>query len=211
MNGVTMFDRTKRAFDCAASGAALLLLSPVLLATAGGVAARLGRPVLFRQERPGLHGEVFTLLKFRTMLPVDDELGIITNEQRMTGFGRWLRSWSLDELPSLWNVLRGDMSLVGPRPLLVSYLPLYSSTQARRHEVRPGLTGLAQVNGRNNLDWESRFALDVHYVDHRSWRLDLHIVAKTLIKVLRREGIASDGHVVGTPFTGVPRAEARVS
>lgn len=196
------YDAVKRAADAAAAGAGLLLLSPLMAAVAGAVRCRLGSPVFFRQERPGRHGEIFELVKFRTMLEPDPSRGLITNADRMTPFGQWLRSTSLDELPSLWNVLRGEMSLVGPRPLLVSYLPLYSDEQRRRHEVRPGLTGLAQVNGRNALDWETRFELDVHYVDQRSPRLDLAILWQTLIKVIRREGVVSEGHVVGAPFSG---------
>lgn len=198
----TTFDTTKRLFDVVASGLALVALSPVLGATAVSIATKLGRPVLFRQERPGIHGRSFELVKFRTMLNVDESGGVVTDEQRMTPFGSRLRTLSLDELPSLINVLRGDMSLVGPRPLLVQYLPLYSSEQSRRHHVRPGLTGLAQVNGRNALDWTRRFQLDVEYVDTRSWMVDLAILFKTVAKVLRREGITSDGYAVGAPFTG---------
>lgn len=197
-----VFDATKRIFDAGASGVALLVLSPIIGATAIAVALRLGRPVLFRQERPGLHGEVFELVKFRTMLNEDVARGIVSNEDRMTTFGARLRATSLDELPSLWNIVRGDMSLVGPRPLLVKYLPLYTPSQARRHEVRPGLTGLAQVNGRNALDWNSRFKLDVQYVENRSWRLDIKILLQTVDRVFRRDGIVSDGSVVGEPFSG---------
>ncbi len=196
------YDTVKRIVDAAAAGVGLVALAPVMGAVACAVRYRLGSPVLFRQQRPGCQAEVFELIKFRTMLEPDASRGRVSNEERMTPFGRWLRSTSLDELPSLWNVLRGEMSLVGPRPLLVSYLPLYSSDQRRRHEVRPGLTGLAQVNGRNALDWSSRFELDVYYVDNRSLRLDLAIIWQTLIKVLRRDGVVSDGHVVGAPFSG---------
>ncbi len=202
------YDTVKRVIDAAAAGVGLVVLAPVIASVAWAVRRELGSPVLFRQQRPGRGAEVFELVKFRTMLQPDASRGRVTNEDRMTPFGQWLRSTSLDELPSLWNVLRGEMSLVGPRPLLVRYLPLYSSEQARRHEVRPGLTGLAQVNGRNALDWESRFALDVHYVDNRSLRLDLAIVWQTLIKVLRRDGVVSEGHVVGAPFAGTTQVGA---
>lgn len=197
-----VYETTKRAFDVVAAGATLVLLSPLLIAIGILVAMRLGRPILFRQPRPGLNGEVFELVKFRTMLNVDESRGLVTNAERMTPLGARLRSWSLDELPSLINIIRGDMSFVGPRPLLVRYLPLYSEEQARRHEVRPGLTGLAQVNGRNALNWDRRFELDLYYVDNRSWSLDVQIMWKTVLKVLYREGISTDGHVVGAPFAG---------
>lgn len=196
------YDAAKRAIDVTASAAGLIAASPVIAGTYALVRWKLGSPVLFKQERPGLNGEVFELVKFRTMLNVDEKRGIITNEQRMTTVGRRLRAWSLDELPSLVNILKGDMSLVGPRPLLTKYLPLYNERQARRHEVRPGLTGLAQVSGRNALDWESRFEYDVYYVENRSFRLDLKIIMKTVGKVLRRDGISSEGHAVGAPFQG---------
>lgn len=199
------YDTVKRGMDIVGAAVLLVATAPIQAGVAVAVAQKLGRPVLFRQQRPGKDGKPFTLLKFRTMLPVDEESGLVSNEQRMTPFGRTLRSTSLDELPSLWNVLRGELSLVGPRPLLMSYLPLYSHEQFRRHEVRPGLTGLAQVNGRNSLDWESRFVLDVRYVDHRSTGLDLRILWQTLLKVLSREGVASEGHVVGAPFSGGAR------
>lgn len=203
-----VYETTKRAFDVVAAGATLVLLSPLLIAIGILVAMRLGRPILFRQPRPGLNGEVFELVKFRTMLNVDESRGLVTNAERMTPLGARLRSWSLDELPSLINIIRGDMSFVGPRPLLVRYLPLYSEEQARRHEVRPGLTGLAQVNGRNALNWDRRFELDLYYVDNRSWSLDVQIMWKTVLKVLHREGISTDGHVVGAPFAGSPRSES---
>lgn len=196
------YDVVKRAIDIIASGAALIVLSPVMLTIGSMVAIRLGRPVIFTQERPGRDEIVFRLHKFRTMRNVDERRGLVTNEQRMTPLGNKLRATSLDELPSLWNVLRGDMSLVGPRPLLVSYLTLYSREQARRHEVRPGLTGLAQVSGRNGLDWNRRFALDVAYIDNRSLWLDIRILCITVVKVFQREGISSQGHAVGAPFTG---------
>lgn len=197
-----VFDASKRAFDVAASAVALVALAPVMGSVGALVALKLGRPVLFRQERPGRDGKVFELVKFRTMLNVDEAQGVITNEQRMTSFGSSLRALSLDELPSLINVLKGDLSLVGPRPLLVKYLSLYTPEQARRHEVRPGLTGLAQVSGRNSLAWEERFSRDVHYVDNRSWMMDLKILALTVVKVLRRDGITTGNNVVGSPFTG---------
>lgn len=194
----------KRATDVAVSAAALLVLSPVIAGTALAVSVRLGRPVIFKQSRPGLHGKVFMLRKFRTMLPVDENRGQITDADRMTSFGRALRSTSLDELPTLWNVLRGDMSLIGPRPLLVEYLPLYSERQARRHEVRPGVTGLAQVSGRNLLDWPTKFELDVQYVETLSWKLDLHIIVRTVGAVFKREGISAEDTVTMTRFTGNP-------
>lgn len=196
-----LFDLFKRTFDVVAAGAALIVLAPAIGAVALLVRLRLGAPVLFRQDRPGLDGKVFGLLKFRTMHATDVAKGRVSNEERMTRLGSWLRSWSLDELPSLWNIVRGDMSIVGPRPLLVKYLPLYTPEQARRHAVRPGLTGLAQISGRNSLAWEERFALDVHYVDNRSAALDLRIMATTVRKVVRREGITSTDSVVGAPFT----------
>jgi lipopolysaccharide/colanic/teichoic acid biosynthesis glycosyltransferase len=188
----------KRAFDILVSAVALVLLSPLLAALALAVRSKLGKPVLFRQVRPGLHGRPFTLVKFRTMLDTRDGSGrALPDEQRLTGFGRWLRSTSLDELPELWNVLKGDMSLVGPRPLLMQYLDRYSPDQARRHEVRPGITGWTQVNGRNALSWQDKFALDTWYVDHRSLLLDLKILAMTFGQVLRREGIGpQDGEIM---------------
>ncbi len=192
----------KRATDVAVSAAALLTLSPVIAGTALAVAIRLGRPVIFSQPRPGLHGQVFMLRKFRTMLPVDESRGQVTDEERMTTFGRALRSTSLDELPTLWNVLRGDMSLVGPRPLLVEYLPLYNERQARRHEVRPGVTGLAQVSGRNLLDWPTKLELDVRYIETLSWKLDLQIIARTIGAVFKREGISAAGVATMTRFSG---------
>lgn len=198
----SLFDRSKRAFDAIFSGALLILLSPFLCITSAMVATKLGRPILFRQARPGRNAREFELIKFRTMLNVDPDTETITNEQRMTPFGSKLRSLSIDELPSLLNILKGDMSFVGPRPLLTRYLPLYNETQSRRHEVRPGLTGLAQVNGRNALDWPERFSLDVHYVDNRSWCLDVSIILRTVKKVVQREGISSEGNSVGAPFEG---------
>ncbi|GAB3043079.1 sugar transferase [Sediminivirga luteola] len=194
------YDVVKRAGDVFVSAALLVATAPIQAGVAAVVAKNLGRPVLFRQERPGRDGRVFTLLKFRTMRPVDEARGWVTDEERLTPFGKKLRSTSLDELPTLWNVLRGDMSLVGPRPLLVEYLEWYSPEQARRHEVRPGVTGLAQVNGRNALSWEQRFALDVEYVDRRGLMLDLKILASTVRAVLTREGISAEGHVTMNKF-----------
>lgn len=194
------YDTPKRLLDILAAAVGLIALSPIMLTTALMVRAKLGRPVLFRQERPGRHGKVFLLYKFRSMRKVNETRGQITDEQRLTRFGRVLRSTSLDELPSLWNVLRGDMSFVGPRPLLTEYLPRYTSEQARRHDVRPGITGLAQVSGRNNVDWGQRFALDVHYVMGRSLRLDAWILMRTVSSVLRRDGISAEGHVTMAKF-----------
>ncbi len=190
-------------FDLVASGAALIALSPLLLAVAALVRLFLGSPVLFRQERPGLHGRPFMLVKFRTMTGAADAGGrLLPDADRLTRFGMFLRSTSLDELPELWNVLTGDMSLVGPRPLLTDYLPLYSARQARRHEVKPGLTGWAQVNGRNTLTWEDRLEMDVWYVENRSWLLDLKIIWKTIRIVLHREGISQQGSATMERFRG---------
>lgn len=193
----------KRFFDIVVAASALLCLGIPLLFLAWQVRRKLGSPVLFRQVRPGLHGRPFVMVKFRTMT---DERGtdgeLLPDAQRLTAFGRFLRASSLDELPELWNVLRGDMSLVGPRPLLMEYLPLYSAEQARRHEVRPGITGWAQVNGRNALNWEEKFRLDVWYVDHRSLWLDLRILWLTVRKVLVREGISAQGEATMPKFTG---------
>ena len=198
----------KRAFDIAASFAALVVISPVLLLIAVLIRMKLGAPVLFAQPRPGLGGRVFTLWKFRTMTDARDSAGNPRPDaDRLTGFGRFLRSTSLDELPELWNVLRGDMSLVGPRPLLVSYLPRYTAEQARRHEVRPGLTGWAQVNGRNAASWEERLRLDTWYVDHHTMLLDFHIVLKTVTIVLRREGISYADSVTMPEFNPPHRKE----
>lgn len=193
----------KRAFDIVCSALALLLLWPVLLILYVLVRVKLGSPALFRQQRPGLHGRPFMMVKFRTMLDALDADGNpLPDDVRLTRFGRLLRATSLDELPELWNVLKGDMSLVGPRPLLMEYLPLYSAEQARRHEVRPGITGWAQVNGRNALSWPQKFALDVWYVDNRSLLLDIRILLLTVKKVFVREGISSDGQATTSRFTG---------
>ncbi|HEU5209573.1 MAG TPA: sugar transferase [Longimicrobiales bacterium] len=197
------YARAKRAIDIVVSAAGLVLLAPAMALIALMVRGALGGPVLFRQTRPGLHGRPFTILKFRTMRTAHDTGGRpLPDSRRLTPFGRFLRSSSLDELPELWNVLRGDMSLVGPRPLLMEYLPLYSPTQARRHEVRPGLTGWAQVNGRNTLSWEEKFRLDVWYVDHASLQLDLRIVLRTIARVLTRHGITQHGQATAAPFRG---------
>jgi sugar transferase EpsL len=193
----------KRLMDVFGAGVGLLLLSPVIAVTAVVVRAALGRPVLFRQERPGLHGRPFTMFKFRTMLDARDAAGTpLADDRRLTRVGRILRGTSLDELPALWNVLRGDMSLVGPRPLLMEYLPLYSPLQARRHEVRPGITGWAQIHGRNAVGWEERFVLDTWYVDNRSLLLDLRILLMTVGSVLARHGISQEGHATMPRFTG---------
>jgi len=193
----------KRALDLALTIPALILLTPVLAAVALLVRLKLGAPVLFRQVRPGLRGQPFTLIKFRTMIDARDGEGhLLPDADRLTSLGSFLRRTSLDELPELWNVLRGHMSLVGPRPLLVQYLERYTPEQARRHEVRPGITGWAQVNGRNALTWERKFALDVWYADHLSLSLDLRILAATALKVLAREGISEAGHATARPFTG---------
>ncbi|HEY0111872.1 MAG TPA: sugar transferase [Allosphingosinicella sp.] len=193
----------KRLTDILLSTLGLTVLAPVLVVVALAVAVALGRPVFFRQVRPGLHGKPFRLIKFRTMLDsVDSEGNPLDDAQRLTRFGRLLRASSLDELPELWNVLRGDMSLVGPRPLLMRYLPLYSAEQARRHEVRPGLTGWSQVKGRNALSWPEKLALDVWYVEHRSFRLDLQILLMTVAKVASRSGIAAEGSETMPEFRG---------
>lgn len=196
----------KRAFDILIAAMLLLLLSPLFGVVAGLVRIKLGRPIFFRQQRPGLGGRPFELIKFRTMRNAVDRHGRpLADAERLTGFGRALRSTSLDELPELINILRGDMSLVGPRPLLMQYLPLYSAEQARRHDVRPGLTGWAQINGRNALSWDEKFALDVWYVDHRSTMLDIAILWTTIRKVLFREGISAAGEATITPFEGNER------
>jgi sugar transferase EpsL len=193
----------KRFLDVVVAGMGLVVLAPVLAVVTVVIAVVLGRPVLFRQERPGLGGRPFTLYKFRTMRNATDASGApLPDAARLTATGRFLRAASLDELPELWNVLRGDMSLVGPRPLLPEYLPLYSVEQARRHEVRPGLTGWAQVNGRNAVGWDERLAMDVWYVDHRSLRLDLAILVRTVLLVLRRDGISAAGEATMARFRG---------
>ena len=193
----------KRLFDLTAGLFLFLLTLPLLAITGFLVRVKLGRPVLFRQERPGKDGRNFTLAKFRTMLPATSAtVSSQDDAERMTGFGRALRSTSLDELPELYSVIKGDMSLVGPRPLLAEYLPLYSPEQARRHEVRPGLTGLAQVSGRNAVNWPERLAMDVWYVDNISLRLDLSILWRTVRAVVRREGTTAEGQATMAPFEG---------
>lgn len=194
--------RGKRALDLVLTVPAFVASLPVQAATALAIRAAMGRPVLFRQERPGLNGQPFEMVKFRTMLNPDPERGLVTDEQRMTRLGSFLRSTSLDELPTLWNIVKGDMSVVGPRPLLMRYLDRYTPEQARRHEVRPGLTGLAQVSGRNAITWEEKFAYDVEYVDHQSLRGDLALIARTMGQVLRRDGISADGSATMPEFLG---------
>lgn len=194
---------SKRLFDIVASFCGLLLLAPVIAIVAWQIRRKLGSPVLFRQVRPGLDGKPFEMVKFRSMRDAMDAEGKpLPDSERMTPFGSFLRSSSLDELPGLWNVLKGDMSLVGPRPLLVEYLPLYSPEQYRRHEVQPGITGWAQVNGRNAISWEDKFKLDVWYVDNQSLWLDIRIILLTVKKVLLRDGISADGEATMAKFTG---------
>jgi len=193
----------KRVFDILAALLGLLLLSPVILVVAVLVAIKLGRPVLFVQERPGKNGEIFKMVKFRSMTNARDDKGqLLSNAERLPRFGKILRSLSLDELPTLLNVLWGKMSVVGPRPLIAAYLPLYSEEQARRHLVKPGITGWAQVNGRNAIAWDEKFKLDVWYVDNKSFLLDLKIIWKTVGKVMKREGITHEGDVAMPRFTG---------
>ena len=203
-----MRDRVKRTVDVLIAAPLLVLLSPLLALVALAVRVVLGPPVLFRQERPGRHGTPFTILKFRTMNDRRRATGsLLPDEERLTRLGRFLRRTSVDELPELYNVLRGDMSLVGPRPLLMEYLPLYSPDQRRRHEVRPGITGWAQVNGRNALTWNDKFRLDTWYVEHRGLALDLKILAMTAGKVLRGADIAAPGVATMEPFRGNPSAD----
>ena len=198
-----MTNLVKRSFDLVGAAAAIILLSPVLIAIAVFVRLLIGSPILFRQERSGLGAQSFEILKFRSMTDMRDDNGaLLPDAERLSLFGRWLRASSLDELPELLNVATGDMSLVGPRPLLVQYVPLYTAEQARRHEVRPGITGWAQVNGRNALSWEEKFALDVWYVDHQSFWLDAKIIALTAWKVLKREGISQAGEATMPLFEG---------
>jgi sugar transferase EpsL len=193
----------KRVADIVGASVGIILLAPVMLAVALLVLLTMGRPVLFLQQRPGLRGKPFTLYKFRTMRDARSASGeLLPDELRLTTFGKWLRSTSLDELPELFNVLKGEMSLVGPRPLLMEYLPRYSPEQARRHEVKPGITGWAQVNGRNALTWEEKFRMDVWYVDHWNLWLDVKILLLTIWKVLKREGISAEGSATMPVFTG---------
>ena len=196
----------KRSFDFFVALILLIALAPLLALLAAVVRWRLGRPVLFAQIRPGLHGTPFNFYKFRTMTDTRDAAGeLLPDAARLTSLGRLMRKFSLDELPQMVNVLKGDMSLVGPRPLLMEYLPLYSERQARRHEVRPGITGWAQVNGRNALDWDERFEYDLWYVDHRSFWLDLRIIAMTVWRILRPRGISQPGQATMSKFTGSQR------
>lgn len=199
----------KRALDLILVSPALVASLPVQAVLAALVRLKMGKPVLFRQERPGLGGRPFVMLKFRTMTDERDPTGnLLADEARLTGFGRFLRSTSLDELPELWNVLKGDMSLVGPRPLLTHYLSRYTVDQARRHDVRPGITGWAQINGRNTAEWPAKLAMDTWYVDHVSLRLDLRILLRTVIAVTSRQGISATGHATAPEFD--PNAEGEV-
>lgn len=200
----------KRIFDLCLTVPAFVLLSPVMGVTAVLVAVKLGRPVLFTQKRPGYHEQIFQMYKFRSMTDERDEKGeLLPDEMRLTDFGKWLRSSSLDELPELLNILKGDMSLVGPRPLLVQYLPLYNTQQRRRHDVKPGMTGLAQINGRNSISWEEKFAYDVQYVEKISWKEDIRILIETARTVFKKEGINSDNSATMEDFTGSPREEVK--
>lgn len=196
------YDCVKRGFDVVGSAIGLIVLSPVIGALSLAVQVKLGTPVIYKQQRPGKDGELFTLYKFRSMKIVDERDDVENDHLRITEFGQRIRSLSLDELPSLLNVLIGDMSLVGPRPLLIEYLPLYTDEQARRHEVRPGITGLAQVNGRNELAWDKKFALDVEYVEERSLSLDLHILVQTVVSVFTRRGVSKSGQTTTDKFRG---------
>ena len=194
---------TKRCFDILISFSGLIILSPLVALLWGLIRIKLGSPAFFLQDRPGLNGHLFPLVKFRTMTDACDGHGQpLPDSARLTSFGKWLRTTSLDELPELWNVLTGNMSLVGPRPLLVQYLPLYSTEQARRHEVRPGITGWAQINGRNSLSWDEKFSLDIWYVDNQSFWLDIGILVRTVIKVFTRDGINAAGEATMPPFEG---------
>ena len=202
MNGV------KRLVDVVGASLALITLSPLIGVVAATVRSRIGSPVLFRQTRPGRNGEPFQLVKFRTMTDDTTPDGApLPDDERLVEAGRRLRRWSLDELPELWNVLAGDTSLVGPRPLLMDYLPRYTDEQARRHEVRPGITGLAQISGRNNLPWTRRFELDIWYIDNWSVWLDLRILATTLLRVFSGRGISQEGHATMSAFEGSPKQE----
>lgn len=202
----------KRILDIISSLLAIIILSPFLAVTAVLVKTKLGSPVLFRQERPGKDEKIFTLMKFRTMTDERDENGeLLPDEVRLTKFGKFLRSTSIDELPELFNILKGDMSVIGPRPLLVEYIPRYNEHQHRRHEVRPGLSGWAQVNGRNTVSWEDKFDMDVHYVDNYSLAMDVKILFMTVLNVLKREGISSETSATMEVFMGTPgREEANV-
>lgn len=205
----TFYDKyIKRIIDFLLSLIGIIILSPVLLIVSIMVRTKLGSPILFKQERPGLNGKIFKMYKFRTMTNETDENGeLLPDEVRLTKFGKFLRASSLDELPEMFNILKGDMSIVGPRPLLVKYLPLYSERQSHRHDVRPGLTGYAQVNGRNAISWEEKFELDIFYVNNSSFMVDLMIFFKTIKKVFDREGISSDTSVTMEEFKGSREAE----
>lgn len=193
----------KRLFDITAASSALVVLAPIYAVTAYKVKKNLGSPVLFRQVRPGLHGQPFEMLKFRSMKDATDAEGnVLPDSERLTDFGKRLRDSSLDELPELWNVIKGDMSLVGPRPLLMEYMPLYNDEQKRRHHVRPGVTGYAQVNGRNAIGWDKKFELDTWYVDNQSLWLDIKILIKTVKKVVIKDGISAEGEATMPKFTG---------
>lgn len=202
----------KRILDIISSLLAIIILSPLLAVTAVLVKTKLGSPVLFKQERPGKDEKIFTLMKFRTMTDERDENGeLLPDEVRLTEFGKFLRSTSIDELPELFNILKGDMSVIGPRPLLVEYIPRYNEHQHRRHEVRPGLSGWAQVNGRNTVSWEDKFDMDVHYVDNYSFAMDVKILFMTVLNVLKKEGISSETSATMEVFMGTPeREEANV-
>lgn len=202
----------KRILDIISSLLAIIILSPLLAVTAVLVKTKLGSPVLFKQERPGKDEKIFTLMKFRTMTDERDENGeLLPDEVRLTKFGKLLRSTSIDELPELFNILKGDMSVIGPRPLLVEYIPRYNEHQHRRHEVRPGLSGWAQVNGRNTVSWEDKFDMDVHYVDNYSFAMDVKILFMTVLNVLKKEGISSETSATMEVFMGTPgREEANV-
>lgn len=202
----------KRILDIISSLLAIIILSPLLAVTAVLVKSKLGSPVLFKQERPGKDEKIFTLMKFRTMTDERDENGeLLPDEVRLTKFGKFLRSTSIDELPELFNILKGDMSVIGPRPLLVEYIPRYNEHQHRRHEVRPGLSGWAQVNGRNTVSWEDKFDMDVHYVDNYSFTMDVKILFMTVLNVLKKEGISSETSATMEVFMGTPeREEANV-
>ena len=198
-----MKEKVKRAVDVVFSIIALSISLPMISLISGLIYLTMGRPIFFKQVRPGLNGKPFVLYKFRTMLDLRDQTGkMLPDERRLTSFGRWLRSTSLDELPVLFNVLKGDMSLVGPRPLLMEYLDRYTTEQARRHEVKPGITGWAQINGRNAISWEEKFALDVWYVDNWNFLLDFKIIFLTILKVLKHDGISADGHATMPEFKG---------
>lgn len=200
----------KRLLDIIIASTALILLSPLYAFVAYKVKKNLGSPVLFRQVRPGLHGKPFEMIKFRTMKDAVDANGQpLPDSERLTAFGRMLRSTSLDEMPELWNVIKGDMSIVGPRPLLTEYLPLYNEEQAKRHNVRPGMTGHAQVNGRNAIGWEEKFKLDTWYVEHQSTLLDFKIMFKTVHKVLAKDDISAEGEATMTRFTGTEKKDAK--